>query len=219
MLGFYPRNLSLFRKAFTHSSVANQARDRNEQKESYERLEFLGDAVLSAVIADYLFKKFPYRDEGFLTKLRSRIVSRQQLGKLAVKFGLDKFIEAESGLTGRSNSINGDVFEALIGAIYLDRGYVFTARFIHEKIIRHHLDIDEIESTDTDFKSKLIEWCQKNKKELRFNLVEENGSGQQRMFVIEITIDGKVHGRSQHQSKKRAEQEAAGACLAELDLP
>lgn len=218
MLGFYPRNLSLFRKAFTHSSAANQARDRNEQKESYERLEFLGDAVLSAVIADYLFKKFPYRDEGFLTKLRSRIVSRQQLGKLAVKFGLDKFIEAESGLTGRSNSINGDVFEALIGAIYLDRGYAFTARFINEKIIRHHLDIDEIESTDTDFKSKLIEWCQKNKKELRFNLVEENGTGQQRMFVIEITIDGKVHGRSQHQSKKRAEQEAAGACLVELGL-
>lgn len=218
MLGFYPRHIVLYRKAFTHSSVANQARDRNEQKESYERLEFLGDAVLSAVIADYLFKKFPYRDEGFLTKLRSRIVSRQQLGKLAVKFGLDKFVDAESGLAGRSHSINGDVFEALIGAIYLDRGYRFTARFINEKIIRHHLDIDEIESTDTDFKSKLIEWCQKNKKELRFNLVEENGSGQQRLFVIEITVDGKMMGRSQHQSKKRAEQEAAGNCLNELGI-
>lgn len=218
MLGFYPRHINLYRKAFTHSSVANQARDRNEQKESYERLEFLGDAILSAVIADYLFKKFPYRDEGFLTKLRSRIVSRQQLGKLAVKFGLDKFVDAESGLTGRSNSINGDVFEALIGAIFLDRGYRFTERFINQKIVRHHLDIDEIESTDTDFKSKLIEWCQKSKKELRFNLVEENGSGQQRLFVIEITIDGKVLGRSQHQSKKRAEQEAAGYCLNELGL-
>jgi ribonuclease-3 len=110
------------------------------------------------------------------------------------------------------------VFEALIGAIFLDRGYRFTERFINQKIVRHHLDIDEIESTDTDFKSKLIEWCQKSKKELRFNLVEENGSGQQRLFVIEITIDGKVLGRSQHQSKKRAEQEAAGYCLNELGL-
>lgn len=218
MLGFQPGNVSLYRKAFTHSSVANQAKERNEQKESYERLEFLGDAILSAVIADYLFKKFPFKNEGFLTKLRSRIVSRQQLGKLALKFGMDQLVDAESGLTGRSNSINGDVFEALIGAMYLDKGYVFTARFINEKIIRHHLDIDEIETTDTDFKSKLIEWAQKNKKDLRFNLVEENSNGSLRLFVIEVTIEGKIMGRSQHQSKKRAEQEAAGHCLTTLGI-
>lgn len=218
MLGFWPDNLSLYRKAFTHSSAANQARSRNSPKESYERLEFLGDAVLSAVIADYLFRKFPFRDEGFLTKLRSRIVSRQQLGRLAQKFGIENLVEAESGLAGRSNSINGDVFEALIGAIFLDKGYAFTDRFINETILRYHLDIDEIEATDTDFKSKLIEWAQKNRKDLRFNLVEESGIGQNKVYVIEISIDGQPHGRSQHQSKKKAEQEAAGQTLASLGL-
>src|SRR5574337_446911 len=114
LLGFWPGNLSLYRKAFTHSSAANQSKGKDGPRESYERLEFLGDAVLSSVIADYLFKKFPFKDEGFLTKMRSRIVSRQQLGKLALKFGVDRFIIAEQGLAGKSNSINGDVFEALI---------------------------------------------------------------------------------------------------------
>ncbi|HEU4717333.1 MAG TPA: ribonuclease III [Bacteroidia bacterium] len=218
LLGFWPDNIRLYRKAFTHSSAANLAKDREQPRESYERLEFLGDAILSAVIADYLFKKFPYRDEGFLTKLRSRIVSRQTLGKLAVKFGIDKFVQAESGLAGRSNSINGDVFEALIGAIYLDKGYDFTSDYINERILGFHLDIDEIEATDTDFKSKLIEWAQKNRKDLRFNLAGEVGTGQHKQFIIEVTIDGVVHGRSQHLSKKRAEQEAAGLCLAELKL-
>lgn len=218
LLGFWPDHLPLYRKAFTHSSAANQTRGKTAPRESYERLEFLGDAILSAVIADYLFKKFPFRDEGFLTKLRSRIVSRQQLGKLAVKFGIDKLIEAESGLQGRSNSINGDVFEAVIGAIYLDKGYPFTAKFINETILRYHLDIDEIEATDTDYKSKLIEWAQKNKKELRFNLVEENGVGQNKVYVIEAAIDGKPMARSQHLSKKKAEQDVAGQCLGLLGL-
>lgn len=218
MLGFRPGNLSLYRKAFTHSSAANQLRGPENRRESYERLEFLGDAVLSTVIADYLFKKFPFRDEGFLTKLRSRIVSRQQLGKLAQKFGIERLIEAESGLTGRSNSISGDVFEALIGAIFLDKGYAFTSSFINQTILRYHLDIDEIEATDHDYKSKLIEWAQKNKKELRFNLVEELGAGQNKVFVIEIMIDGSPHGRSQHGSKKRAEQEAAGICIVSLGI-
>jgi len=218
LLGFWPGNISLYRKAFTHSSAANQSRDKETPKESYERLEFLGDAVLSSVIADYLFKKFPYQDEGFLTKMRSRIVSRQQLGKLAVKFGVDRFIEAESGLAGRSNSINGDVFEAVIGAIYLDKGYPFTAKFINETILRYHIDIDEIEANDNDYKSKLIEWAQKNRKELRFNLVEETGNGQYKMYTIEISIDGAPNGRSTHQSKKRAEQEAAGICIAALGI-
>lgn len=216
MLGFMPGNITLYRKAFTHSSAANMARDGS--RESYERLEFLGDAVLSAVIADYLFKKFPFRDEGFLTKMRSRIVSRQQLGKLAIKFGADKLIDAESGLAGRSNSITGDVFEALIGAIYLDRGYAFTSRFIHEKIIRFHLDMDEIEAVDTDYKSKLIEWAQKSKKELRFCLVEETGNGQHKLYVIEVTLDGQPMGRSSNASKKKAEQAAAEMCISSLGI-
>lgn len=218
LLGFWPGNISLYRKAFTHSSAANQSKGKDLPRESYERLEFLGDAVLSSVIADYLFKKFPFKDEGFLTKMRSRIVSRQQLGKLAVKFGVDRFIVAETGLAGRSNSINGDVFEALIGAIYIDKGYPFTSKFINETILRYHMDIDEIEANDNDYKSKLIEWAQKGRKELRFNLVEETGAGQFKIYTVEITIDGQPHGRSQHQSKKRAEQEAAGICLTTLGI-
>lgn len=218
LLGFWPGNIRLYRKAFTHSSAANLSKDKETPKESYERLEFLGDAVLSSVIADYLFKRFPFKDEGFLTKMRSRIVSRQQLGKLAVKFGVDRLIVAESGLAGRSNSLNGDVFEALIGAIYIDKGYNFTAQFINENILRFHLDIDEIEANDHDYKSKLIEWAQKGRKELRFSLVEETGAGQFKMYTIEIMIDGEPHGRSQHASKKRAEQEAAGICISMLGI-
>lgn len=218
LLGFWPGNISLYRKAFTHSSAANQTKTKELPRESYERLEFLGDAVLSSVIADYLFKKFPYKDEGFLTKMRSRIVSRQQLGKLAVKFGVDRFIVAETGLAGRSNSINGDVFEALIGAIYIDKGYPYTAKFINETILRYHMDMEEIEANDNDYKSKLIEWAQKGRKELRFNLVEETGAGQFKIYTVEISIDGLPYGRSQHQSKKRAEQEAAGICLVALGI-
>ncbi len=218
LLGFWPGNILLYSKAFTHSSAANQTKPNETPRESYERLEFLGDAVLSSVIADYLFKKFPFKDEGFLTKMRSRIVSRHSLGKLAVKFGVDRFIVAESGLAGRSNSLNGDVFEALIGAIYIDKGYPFTSKFINENILRYHMDIDEIEANDNDFKSKLIEWAQKGRKELRFNVVEETGAGQFKTYTIEITIDGIPSGRSIHPSKKRAEQEAAGICIAELGI-
>jgi ribonuclease-3 len=216
LLGFRPGNLSIYRKAFTHSSAANLSKISGQPVESYERLEFLGDAVLGAVIADYLFKKFPFKDEGFLTKMRSRIVSRQTLGKLAVKFGIQDFISAESGLAGRSHSINGDVFEALIGAIYMDKGYAFTAKFINRTILKYHLDIDEIENTDTDFKSKLIEWAQKNKKELRFRLVDEEGTGHQKLYAVQVTIDGEAYGEARHTSKKRAEQEAAGHCLDRL---
>ncbi len=218
ILGFNPGNISLYRKAFTHSSASNQAKDRGVVKESYERLEFLGDAILSAVIADFLFKKFPLKDEGFLTKVRSRIVSRQQLGMLAYKFGLDKMIHAENGVTGRSSSINGDVFEAIIGAIYLDKGYLFTASFIRDTIIRYHLDIDEIETVDTDYKSQLIEWAQKNRKELKFKLVDEKGVGAQKLFVIEIVVDGEGIAKCESFSKKKAEQEAAAIALAALGL-
>ncbi|HTL81258.1 MAG TPA: ribonuclease III [Bacteroidia bacterium] len=218
LLGFSPGHLQLYRKAFTHSSAANSRSKGGINKESYERLEFLGDAVLSTVIADYLYMKFPFKDEGFLTKMRSRIVSRQMLGKLALKFGVDKFIEAESGLAGKSNSINGDVFEAMLGAIYLDKGYDFTQHFIMQNIMKFHIDIDEIEATDTDYKSKLIEWAQKNRKELRFVLVEEIGTGMNKQYVVEVTIDGAPYGRNKNTSKKRAEQEAAGKCIEELQI-
>jgi ribonuclease-3 len=207
VLGFYPANLSLYRKAFTHSSAAAEIKEG--VKDSYERLEFLGDAVLSVVVADYLFKRFPFKDEGFLTKLRSKIVSRAQLNKLSVRFGLQKFIEADFGFTKNNHSVNGDVFEALIGAIYLDKGYAFTHRFLQNKVILEHLDIEEIEQTETDFKSKLIEWAQKEKKNFAFVVVEEVMNGSEKQYIVEARIDQEAFGRGQSISKKKAEQIAS----------
>jgi ribonuclease-3 len=207
VLGFYPGNISLYRKAFTHSSAAPEIKDG--VKDSYERLEFLGDAVLSTIIADYLFKKFPFKDEGFLTKMRSKIVSRNQLNKLSLRFGLQKFIDADFGFSRNSHSVHGDVFEALIGAIYLDKGYAFVNRFIQETIIREHLDMEEIEQTETDFKSKFIEWAQKEKKAFAFIVVEEVMSGSEKHYVVEARLDQQPMGRGQSISKKKAEQQAA----------
>jgi ribonuclease-3 len=214
VLGFYPNNLSLYRKAFTHSSAAPEIMEG--VKDSYERLEFLGDAVLSVVIADYLFKKFPFKDEGFLTKLRSKIVSRAQLNKLSVRFGLQKFIEADFGFSRHNHSVNGDVFEALIGAIYLDKGYVFTNQFIQNKVIQEHLDIEEIEQTETDFKSKLIEWVQKEKKTFSFVVVEEIMVGNEKQYIIEARIDQQAYGKGQSISKKKAEQIASEQAIVNL---
>lgn len=215
ILGFYPRNIDLYKLAFRHKSVAQEL--KQGVKDSNERLEYLGDAVLSAVIAHYLFQTFPYKDEGFLTKMRSRLVSRAQLNKLAMKLGIDQMIEANVDGGLRNKSINGDAFEALIGAIYLDRGYLTAQRFIVKRILKHHIDIDEVESTETDFKSKLIEWVQKEKKEVRFEVLEEIGSGHERQYLVAVIIDNEEYGRGQHFSKKRAEQAASEETLKRLE--
>jgi ribonuclease III len=216
ILGFYPKNIDLYKLAFRHKSVAQEL--KQGVKDSNERLEYLGDAVLSTVIAHYLFQTFPYKDEGFLTKMRSRLVSRTQLNKLAVKLGINQLVEANVDTNTRNKSINGDAFEALIGAIYLDRGYKIAQNFVLNRIIKNHIDIDEVESTETDFKSKLIEWVQKEKKELRFEVLEEIGSGHDKQYLVEIIIDEKAQGRGQHFSKKRAEQMASEETLKMLDL-
>jgi ribonuclease-3 len=217
VLGFYPDNISLYRKAFTHSSAAPEIRDG--VKDSYERLEFLGDAVLSTIIADYLFKKFPFKDEGFLTKMRSKIVSRNQLNKLSVRFGLQKFIDADFGFSKNNHSVHGDVFEALIGAIYLDKGYKFVSNFIQHKIIHQHLDMEEIEQTETDFKSKFIEWAQKEKKAFAFVVVGEVLNGNEKQYIVEARIDEQPCGKGQSISKKKAEQQAAEQAIAMLIKP
>jgi ribonuclease-3 len=214
VLGYYPRNISLYRKAFTHSSAAPEIKEG--VKDSYERLEFLGDAVLSIVIADYLFKKFPFKDEGFLTKMRSKIVSRAQLNKLSVRFGLQQFIEADFGFSRKDHSVNGDVFEALIGAIYLDKGYAFTRHFIQFKVIPDHLDMEEIEQTETDFKSKLIEWAQREKKVFAFVVVDEIMNGNEKQYLVEARIDQQAMGKGQSVSKKKAEQIASEQALKNL---
>lgn len=217
ILGFYPVNISLYKLAFRHSSAAQQI--RKGVKDSNERLEFLGDSVIGTVIADYLFKKFPYKDEGFLTKLRSKMVSRATHNQIAVKLGLNKFIEANNDRFGtRPTSINGDAYEALIGAIYLDKGFSFAQQFILTRIINVHIDMDEIETREVDFKSKFIEWAQKERKEFRFETIVDGMAAADKQFELQLSVDGVVMGTAQHISKKRAEQMVAEQACATIGI-
>lgn len=215
LLGFYPNNIRLYLQAFRHSSAAKEIREGF--RDSNERLEFLGDAVLGSIVAEYLFRLFPYKDEGFLTKMRSRIVSRAQHNQLARKLGLDKFMEANIDGT-RPGSALGDCYEALIGAIYLDQGYDRARRFVISRIIKIHLDLETIEQNDTDFKSKIIEFVQREKKSVEFRVVEEIGKGNEKQFVVEVLISERSFGRGQHFSKKKAEQLAAEKACEKLQI-
>lgn len=205
ILGFYPGNINLYKLALRHSSAAKQI--QKGVKDSNERLEFLGDSIIGTVVADYLFKKFPYKDEGFLTKLRSKMVSRARHNQIALKLGLNKMIEANNDRHGsKTSSINGDAYEALIGAIYLDKGYKFAQKFILKRIINVHIDMDEIETKEIDFKSKFIEWAQKEKKEYKFVTLVEGTTVADKQFVLELIVNGEIVGTAQHISKRRAEQ-------------
>lgn len=206
IFGFCPGNVSLYKLAFLHRSVAIHT---NGHKVSNERLEYLGDAVLSSVVADYLFKKFPYKDEGFLTEMRSKIVSREQLNKLARKLGLDEFIQSNQDSHNIFRSMNGDAFEAFIGAMYLDRGYNFTRRIVVSRIIKVHFDVEELVNTEVSFKSKLIEWSQKEHRDLSFDVVSEVGTGNSKQYIVEIKADGIVCATGQDFSIKGAEKIAA----------
>ncbi len=186
IFGFFPGNLTLYKLAFLHRSLAAE---QNGHKLSNERLEFLGDAVLSSIVAEYMFKKFPYKEEGFLTEMRSKMVSREALNKLSFKLGLDGFIQSNHDARNYFRSMGGDAFEAIIGAIYLDKGYNFTKRIVINRIINVHFDVDELEKLENNFKSKLIEWAQKERKEVKFNVVSENGTSGKKQYVVEITVD------------------------------
>ena len=212
--GFYPKNNSLYLLAFRHSSAAVKV--KGDVYNSNERLEYLGDAILGAIVAEYLFKTFPFKDEGFLSQIRSRIVSRNQLNKLSIKLGIPQLIESDlKGLP--AGSMFGDAFEAFIGAIYLDHGFEKTKKFIVERIMKFHIDIHDVENTDTDYKSKLINFCQRRKKQLSFNLVKEIGKGIKKEFVIEVEINQHKYGQSRNSSKRRAEQHAAEITIHQLE--
>lgn len=218
ILGFYPTNIALYKLAFRHSSAAQLI--KKGVKDSNERLEFLGDSVIGTVIADYLFKKFPFKDEGFLTKMRSKMVSRQQHNQLAIKLGLNNFLEVNNDRHGsnKSSSINGDAYEALIGAIYLDKGYKFAQQFILTRIVNVHIDMDEVETKEVDFKSKLIEWAQKEKKEFRFETIVDGATSDDKLYSIQIVVENEVIGKAQHFSKKRAEQLVAELACGVLEI-
>ncbi len=206
IFGFHPGNLHLYRLAFRHKS-ANK--DVNGIKINNERLEYLGDAILDSVIAEYLFKKFPYKGEGFLTEMRSKIVCRSNLEKLSRKLGIDRLIESSPDTKGASKSMRGDAFEAFIGALYLDKGYEYTRKIIIKRIVNIHIDIDTLEYLDTNFKSKLIEWAQKEKKEVNFRVVSEKGEKNKHQYEVEVYVDEKAVSRGIDYSIKGAEKIAA----------
>jgi len=207
LFGFSPRNIYLFKIALCHRSGPHKYFPG--QNINNERLEYLGDAVLSSIIADYLYRKFPYQNEGFLTEMRARIVSRSRLNKLGIKMGFDRLIFDDSDTHTASKSIFGDTFEALIGAMYLDQGYYKTRKIIIRRIIDVHLDIEEIEQTDTNFKSKVLEYAQREKRSLEFKVVEEVGEGYKKQYIIELSLDGSTISHGQDFSIKGAEQVAA----------
>jgi ribonuclease-3 len=206
IFGFRPKNLHLYKLAFRHKS-ANK--DVNGIKINNERLEYLGDAVLSSIVADYLFKKFPYKGEGFLTEMRSKIVCRSNLEKLSRKLALDKLIESSPDIMSAAKSMRGDAFEAFIGALYLDKGYKFTKKVIIKRIINIHIDIDDLEHTETNFKSRLIEWAQKERKEVDFRVITEKGEKNSKQYEVEVYIDNEAISNAIDFSIKGAEKIAA----------
>ena len=209
LFGFVPHNIELYKLALIHKS-ASLVLDDGRQINN-ERLEYLGDAVIEAVTSDYLYIEFPDRDEGFMTQLRSKIVSRQSLNAIAGKIGLDRHVI----LNGNSNTlaqkhIFGDAFEAMMGAIYLDQGYNFVNRLLINRLYRDHLSLDLLTETENDFKSRLIEWSQKNRHSIRFRTTKSETSAANRpSFRSTALIDDIEVGHGYGESKKEAEQQAA----------
>ncbi|MDP4184129.1 MAG: ribonuclease III [Bacteroidota bacterium] len=208
LLGIYPSNLKLYDLAFVHKSAS--ATDSRGFVINNERLEYLGDAILGAIIADFLYKRFPNRDEGFLTQMRSKLVNRSFLTQLTYQTGLYVFIQSHTNGNMLQSHIYGDAFEALIGAIYLDKGYSVTRQVVIRRILNRFVDLNEVENLNTNFKSQLIEWAQKHKKQVNFETHEEGGgTGKQTLFISIVEIDHKVMGKGYGSSKKDAQQNSA----------
>lgn len=211
--GNAPLNHSVYRLAFQHSSIHNSVHTNNE------RLELLGDAVIDLVIADYLFKKYPYKSEGFLTEMRSKIVSREQLNRVALKIGIGEMMRIRKGGADLTKSnVLGNALEALVGAIYVDAGYEKAYRFFMNKILVPHYEIEELESLVVNFKSKIIEWSQKNSREVRFELLEEHELKGKRMYKMGLLLDAELIAEDTDYSKKRAEQKASETACRKLGI-
>ena len=216
-IGFSPLKLKLYDLAFIHKSASSA--DLMGQPINNERLEYLGDAVLGAIVAEYLYNRYPHKDEGFLTQMRSRIVNRSFLTQLTFKLGLNHFVTSNTNSVNESSHIFGDVFEAFIGAIYLDNGYQGVKDFLIKKVLSIHVDLHELEKNDNNFKSQLIEWGQKNKREVEFDTRENTDTGNNKLpFISIIRIDGQIVGKGEGYSKKEAQQNSACKALINLDI-
>ncbi len=190
-----------------------------EIAQNNERLEFLGDAILGSVIADYLFKKYPYQTEGYLTEMRSRIVRRETLNNIALRMGLQKLVQYNQSDKGLSRShIFGNALEALVGAVYLDQGFHKTKSFILKQMVKPYIDIDTLENRDTNFKNKLLSWAQKNSHELTFETIDEGSEGTRKVFTIGVILNGKKISDGTGFNKKEAGQVAAQNALEKLGL-
>ena len=213
LLGFTPKRVSYYRLALMHRSKPEDIADSNE------RLEFLGDAILGAIVAEYLFKKYPYQDEGYLTELRSRIVRRETMNNVALRMGLNKMVQYNQNDRGLSRShIFGNALEALIGAVYLDVGFIKTRKFILNQLIKSYIDLDMMESTDTNFKNQLLSWAQRSSKVLVFDTLEERLEGTRKLFVVGILLDGELVAQGSGYNKKEAGQVAAQNALKQLNI-
>jgi ribonuclease-3 len=213
VLGFLPGNIRLYELAFIHKSASLS--DDKGNPLNYERLEYLGDAILGAVTAEFLYRRYPDQKEGFLTKMRSKIVNGDHLSTLAQQMGLDKLMENRLQNEQANRHIMGDAFEAFIGAIYLDKGYSRTRKFILKKVILNHVDLDGLERVETNYKSQLIEWAQKNKKEITFYTDVEPYDPTR--FISFVSIGDTLFGSGTGGSKKEAEQSAAWETLQEIN--
>lgn len=229
ILGFYPHNIEVYRIAFSHKSISHTAyskerkpggkhgrvhSDYTPRPLNNERLEFLGDAVIEAVVSDILFRHFQYKREGFLTSTRSKIVQREALNRLAVEMGLDQLIHAAQGTDTAHTNIGGNAFEALMGAIYLDRGYKHCHWFVSNRIIGHYIDIDNVAKKEVNFKSKILEWSQKNRIEINFRDFSRKSEG--KGFGTVLTIEGITVSRGDGRSKKESQQEASREALTRM---
>ncbi|WP_304315151.1 ribonuclease III [Phocaeicola plebeius] len=211
ILGFYPRNIEIYQQALLHKSSSVKAKGRLLNN---ERLEFLGDAILDAVVADIVYKRFEGKREGFLTNTRSKIVQRETLNQIAVKIGLDKLIKYTTRQSSHNSYMCGNAFEALVGAIYLDRGYATCKFFMKERIIKPYLNLEKLSRKEVNFKSKLIEWGQKNKFLIEFNLLEQTVDEQQNpVFETQVVVEQVPAGQGKGYSKKESQQEAAHETL------
>lgn len=212
MLGFLPHDLRYYRIALLHKS--SSLHKKKGRPVNNERLEYLGDAVLEAVVSDILFDRYSDKGEGFLTNTRSKIVQRETLNDLAVRIGLDKMTRFTQHSTTHNNNMFGNAFEALMGAIYLDRGYMYCLRFIRDRIMRDYIDIEKMARQEQNHKSRLLEWCQRRRYVMTFNLVDQSiDAGNSPTFHSEAIIEGLIAGDGEGYSKKESQQNAARSAL------
>ncbi len=213
--GFTPSNIELYRLATMHSS---KAQEKNGILESNERLEYLGDAILGAAVADYLFKKYPFKDEGFLTEIRSRIVNRESLNNLAKKIGIGQIVQFDQRNMQLQQAILGNTLEALVGAVYLDKGFLQCKKFVIDKLILPYYNLEVVVNSNTNHKSKVIEWAQRNSKEIKFEILSVKKGRINKEFSAQVIIGEQPYGLGYGYTKKKAEQDAAEKTCAMLNI-